>query len=302
MRGGPMRGGPMRGGGSGGGFVERGWMVWLMVGCQAPLPIVEQPTAPVPSCPDADVEPPEVDPGGTPETAFDLGPVGDEPVRFCGAIGDEFADGWLFSLVLPSVVDIETTFCDCTGDSSHVEILAVDPAPQVVGAGSVIREGRLEDLPPVPLGPGVWMLRLFDPGSVDLDYVAQLSATPAPERALRTDAPSDFLGAPLVGGVISGWTGYPIDEADVLLVQIEEPEARLRFTQLAGEFVTVSLATDENGDGANNQAALQQDRIEKSGQAVTYEVPPGFYYLEIFGGPAVYTIAFEEGFGVGAPF
>ena len=212
------------------------------------------------------------------------------------------AGGWLFTLTLPSVVQVQTPFCDCDGDRSNVEVLAIDPAPQVEGATSVIDDATLADVPDMPLGPGVWLLRIFEPGDVNLDYVASMSATPADARSLRSDAPADFPNAPLVGGRISGWTGYPVDIADMLLIQVTDPEATMRFSQLEGQFVTVSLLTDENEDGTNNQPPLQQDRIDGPDQEVTYTVPEGFYYLEIFGGPAVYTIEFEEGFGVGAPF
>ncbi len=258
------------------------------------------PEAPVPSCPDA--EPPEMDPEGTTELAADLGILETEPVLFCGAVGNGFDDGWLFSLRGPSVVTLETPYCECEKSGPHFEVIPIDPAPQVTGAGTLFSDQSIDALPDLPLGPGTWMLRMFDPGGVELDYVAELSAQPAAGRWLRNDAPADLLGAPLVGGQLSGWTAFPFDEADVLLVQITEEEATLRFSELTGSFLTLSLVTDENNDGLDNQDPLQQDRIDASGQAVTYDVGPGFYWLVIFGGPAVYTIDFESGFGLGAPF
>ncbi|MEO0601753.1 MAG: hypothetical protein AAF211_09965, partial [Myxococcota bacterium] len=260
------------------------------------------PESPTPSCDVDGVVPPEVDPEGAPDFAFDLGTVGTDPVQFCGAVGNKFDDGWLFALAGPSVVTLDTPFCDCAPEEPHFAVVAVDPAPQRVGAGALFAAETLNDLPALPLGPGLWMVRIYDPGGVNLDYVGEISAEPAGARSLRIDAPSDLLGAPLVGGQISGWTAFPLDVADVLLVQITEQPATLRVTEFTGEFVTLSLVTDENNDGLNNQVALQQDRIDGPGQVVTYDVEPGFYWIEVFGGPAVYTFDFEEGFGIGAPF
>lgn len=280
-------------------FVGMLGLSWSMVACYQEFPSF--PDAPVPSCPG--VEPSDVDPEGRVAMAVDLGVIGPDPVTFCGAVADGYDDGWLFTLDRPSVAHLETPFCDCPrGDAVQFQVVAVDPPSQSPEANTLFTSDTLAALPDLPLGRGTWMLRMLDSRSTTLDYVGELSATPVSGRLLPRDAPGDLQGAPLVGDQLSGWVGFPVDVADVFLVNITEEEATLSFDEFTGELVTVNLLSDENGDLINNQLPLQVNRIDRAGQSVTYNVQPGLYWLELFGGPAVYAIDFEQGFDVGATF